>query len=164
MGLCIPCYDFGGWENTHSDNAHESIKNGGADAAEFSGGQESIDSITAEMKHCWVCHPELDESAETYVPRAGTSRKGIVLNVKNGQTGAEKAREVREILKNRKGIATSVSTARRGEVNLTISSATFKIELAWNNKGQYLYPSTSYVANGRSRKVRNVSEALRLIG
>lgn len=39
MDLCNPCYDYAGWENTHSDEGH--AKNGADDT-------------------CPICHPELD--------------------------------------------------------------------------------------------------------
>lgn len=37
--MCIPCFDYAGWENTHDDDGHDS---------------DNLDD------HCPVCHPERD--------------------------------------------------------------------------------------------------------
>lgn len=163
VGLCIPCYEFGGWENTHSDNAHDSLANGGADAAEFSGGQETIDSITAEMKHCWVCHPELDESSKTYVPRAGTSRAGMKMNVTGGQNGIEKAEAVQKALGKRFALKV---TKVKGRVVLDAAEngSPFGFSIEWDSRGRFQYGPSTVNVNGKTRKVRNVSELLRLAG
>lgn len=46
---CQPCEDFAGWENSHAD-----------------GHPFEVDAAA-----CWICHPELDESAADYTPRKG---------------------------------------------------------------------------------------------
>jgi len=42
--VCDPCFDYAGWENTHSDSGHD----------------ENPDDLADEMAQCPVCHPELD--------------------------------------------------------------------------------------------------------
>ena len=47
VGLCDPCYDYAGWENTHTDFGHNEIL---AIAAE----QRTAEQIE-EIKNCPVC-------------------------------------------------------------------------------------------------------------
>lgn len=58
LGMCTPCSDFGGWENTHSDEGH---------------GANNLDAA------CPVCHPELD-------PRNKGTRKGHTNTVAKTRT------------------------------------------------------------------------------
>lgn len=52
-GLCGPCDEEGGWENTHSDYGHE-----GNPEAEYTEG-------------CWICHPELNVAQQKPTSKAG---------------------------------------------------------------------------------------------
>lgn len=51
-GMCVPCYDEAGWENTHSDGAHDDIA---------AGTYENVDEAVY-MESCWICHPELNKA------------------------------------------------------------------------------------------------------
>lgn len=51
IGLCGPCDEEGGWENTHSDEGHD---NYGPDSP--AGDEQPF------MAGCWICHPELNEA------------------------------------------------------------------------------------------------------
>lgn len=46
--LCTPCFDYAGWENTHSDSGHDDPE--GSDTT----------YLANEMEICPVCNPELD--------------------------------------------------------------------------------------------------------
>jgi hypothetical protein len=50
--LCQACYDYAGWENTHSDDAH---------------GTDNFTGVPTDTDICPVCHPELAPTA----PKAG---------------------------------------------------------------------------------------------
>lgn len=64
--LCTRCFDYAGWENTHSDDAHDAVAAGDTDG--FSGGQATIDRIREEMKGCPVC---LGNDPANEAPRTG---------------------------------------------------------------------------------------------
>lgn len=63
--MCEPCEEYAGWENTHSDGAHDKI-NEGKTAMRYWNfkNREDRDAYLADerktMEHCPVCHPELD--------------------------------------------------------------------------------------------------------
>lgn len=63
---CEACYVYAGWENTHSDDAHDAVAAGDTDG--FSGGQATIDRIREEMKDCPVC---LGNDPANDTPRTG---------------------------------------------------------------------------------------------
>ena len=73
-GVCGPCDEEGGWENTHSDNGHGDlwerftiIQAGGEAEALTSDELYKID----ECKFCWVCRPEINEALKEPKGKAG---------------------------------------------------------------------------------------------
>lgn len=65
MDLCTPCYEEGGWENTHSDFAHD------AEAEHMV--QQGNNEAGHRVEGCWICFPELNDAQKPYVKR---ERKG----------------------------------------------------------------------------------------
>lgn len=60
---CALCFEYAGWENTHSDDMHEDPSNVGGE----------------DTRECPVCNPELDtrfETGEIYVPRSIPAQRG----------------------------------------------------------------------------------------
>lgn len=205
--FCVPCFDEAGWENHHSDYAHDSIntffettpapetcstdgcsriaghaRRHGAETKaeakireeyrqitsafynEFHDGGKFVASERESMKDCWICHPELNEAKRAYAERQGTSRKGQVIHVPLRASGPDKAAIVAEAITNLGGTVkvrtVKGDTTLKGELP---SGA--KIELHWDFQGRYEYAPSSFTANGgKANKVRNVSEALRLLG
>lgn len=161
---CDPCQDLAEWENRHSDEAHDRINSGewlptDADGAE---------SIMREMADCWICHPALDESAKDYKPRAGTSRVGMRMTVRRTMTGVEKAEAVRVQIRAAKRRISAVINAggieSAGRTSLTVSAKGVKMDLYWDETGRYDYAASDATVDGKSRKVRNASEALKILG
>jgi hypothetical protein len=193
MDYCVPCYDEAGWENTHSDQAHEYFAETFASApvacseegcsrleahkgrhgsatkaetkivdaylAEFQ--PDQVEAIQAEMENCWLCRPELNQAKREYVQRAGISRKGQVIHAKGDVT--EKSRVLVEAIEAAGG--TAKVTKSRGEIKLSGECPRGLIEVRWDARGRYQYgPSVFYPAGSvKINKIRNVSEALRLI-
>lgn len=154
-GQCEPCFEEGGWENTHNDAGH----------SEFDLG--ALTEEQAEEVHgCWICYPELNRAQ---VFRTGRSRAGMVIVAKGTEihksetfrVAAEAAgwtvemmRETYELEADAEGEGTRYyATATRG---------TDSISLAWDGRA-YDYPASSANLAGKGRKVRNLKEALRLI-
>lgn len=155
-GQCAPCFEEGGWENTHNDAGH----------AEF-----NLAALTEEQAEevfgCWICYPELNKA--TRPARKGVSRVGQVIVAKGTEihksllfkTEAEKAgwtvtiqTETYELPGDATGEGTRhYATATKGESH---------ISLAWDGR-KYDYPESGASFNGKARKVRNLKEALRLI-
>lgn len=144
--LCTACYDYAGWENTHSDSGHE-------------GNPEAED---AEI--CPVCHPELDPRKAV---KPGRSRAGMVIVAKGTELHkSETFRVAAEAAGWTVTILGYVNLAEDGEEQERYVATATKdgdtIELAWNGRA-YDYPSSSANFGGKGRKVRNLKEALRLI-
>ncbi len=141
MKYCVPCYEEAGWENTHADGHDE----------------ENVD------EHCWICVPELNEAQREYAPREGTSREGMVVHVTIRATGVEKAAEVIAQLPSIESWDTKVAkpTKRNGQVTKLVFASTVQtFELRWDFQGRFI--TGTVTEDGKTRKVRNVAEALRL--
>jgi hypothetical protein len=138
--LCIPCFAEAGWENEHSDDGH---------------GTEHEGSNSTD--YCWICHPELNEAAATYVARVGTSRAGMVITVPLKASGQEKAAAVKAQIPT--GYAVGIKTVKGVTTLKAAKGVGDGLVLQWDAQGRFVYgPST---ANGK--KVRNVAAALRIL-
>lgn len=141
-GYCNTCMTLAGWENAHSDYAHDDIEPQSDDETDTSG---------RKFSDCWVCHPELDATREAYVPRAGVSRKGQKLTVTLKATGEQKANEVAE----------QIGAEFRITINSKAGVITLKVQdlvIRWDAQGHFLY-GQSFLG---TKKVRNAAEAIRL--
>lgn len=152
-GICTPCYEEGGWENTHNDAGH---------------GDLDLNALTdeqAEEVHgCWICYPELNEAQRE--PRAGRSRAGMVIIAKG--TEIHKSATFREAAE-KLGWTVTVQeqTYDDGDaLNTRYYANAHKgqdaIQLAWDGRA-YDYPGSSARLAGKDRKVRNLKEALRFL-
>lgn len=188
---CVPCYEEGGWENAHSDNAHEALsavaedaKTAGAvelrkiapkagikSAAKYKSAELRamiLEAVEREQTGCWICHPELNEAQKT--PRAprkraasvvGISRKGQKINVPLRAPGELKAQVVIRAAGEERAALTMLGG---GVCVLDVSiDGTTTLHLAWDADGRYDYPRAYVAQNGKRKSVRNVAEALRLI-
>jgi hypothetical protein len=136
MGYCTPCLTLAENENRHSDDGH---------------------SAGAPVEGCWICFPELD--ATTLMPRAGSSRAGVVHSVPLRATGKEKAAIVAEHLP--ESYATKIRTSNGVVTAKAASSLGTGLQLRWDVEGRFLEGSVAI--DGADRRVRNVSEAYRLL-
>jgi hypothetical protein len=147
--LCTDCREYAEDENTHSDNGHDVDANGQA-TGEYS-------------ESCRVCHPELDTRKAALGQRKGVSRAGQVIVAKGTEMHksllfkreAESKGWTVEIQQEtyEGGNTRTYATATKGDESLS---------LAWEDKA-YDYPSSSAVLGGKSRKIRNLKEALRVL-
>jgi hypothetical protein len=156
---CEPCDTLGGWENAHSDAGHDDIDSYTVENTTFKTKAEVkayIAETKREMESCWVCHPELDQTRKDYTPRTGTSRKGMKLNVTRSQSAKEKAALVTMAIEGKGNGSVKVYT-RKGVTTLTGKIGDeITVKVVWDGARF----STGQI-NGR--KVRNVSETLKLI-
>lgn len=139
--LCEVCYDYAGWENTHNDEGHEIAKEEG----------------------CPVCDPSLDPRKPR---KAGRSRAGMVIIAKG--TELHKSETFR-VAAEAKGWTVKVTQTFEGTEDdgdsrwvATATKGNDVIELSWEGRA-YDYPNSGAFLKGKSRKVRNLKEALRLI-
>lgn len=143
--LCTPCYDYASWENQHGDDNHDD------------------GDVTDEQ--CPVCHPELDPRTPVQSRR---SRAGMVIVAKGSEVHkSETFKVAAEAAGWTVSILGSVNLGQDGEeqerwVAVATKANGDNIELAWNGRA-YDYPSSSARLGGKTRKVRNLKEALRLI-
>lgn len=153
---CLPCLEESEWQNIHSDGDHENLPEGTAE-----------DDMGYLLANCWICHPNLNQASADYVARAGTSRAGMKLHVSRAAAGAEKAEEVKAQFKEL-GLK-SIVASENGTVTLTVSFGEARkkstVTLAWDIRGRFLYAESKFIRYGSDRacKVRNVSEALRIV-
>jgi hypothetical protein len=187
---CVPCYEEGGWENSHQDNAHEEYaqlreqaeKAGAVELRKLAGNrlieiknaakhksaelrEMVIAKIDAERFGCWICHPELNEAQKVSKVRAPStgekkSRVGQVINVPLRAPGEAKAAVV--VAKIPAGLTPVVTSELGGTVTLVIDAPAFVMTLAWDALGRYDYDRSVANFDGKVRKVRNVAEALRM--
>lgn len=137
--MCNPCFTEGGHENAHNDSNHEN------DATPTPG--------------CWICFPELNLAQNTYIPRSGTSRVGMVINVPLKASGAVKALVVSERLADRFATRIVKGTKKNDFTTKLIldNAGETSFELSWDAQGRFIG------GNLNGRKVRNVAEILRSV-
>lgn len=144
--LCTACFDYAGWENTHSDEGHE------------------LDMVEIEGNDCPVCHPELDPRTAV---KPGRSRAGMVIVAKGTEFHKSATfKEAAEIAGWGVTITVTTGTDESGEEIEKHTAIALKgddtITMVWNGRA-YDYPASSAEFAGKARKVRNLKEALRLI-
>jgi hypothetical protein len=153
---CLPCYEEGGWENSHSDAGHDDLNLA-----------KLTEEQAAEVHGCWICYPELNQAKRP--ARQGQSRAGMVIVAKGTEIHksllfkkeaeaigwtVEISKETYEMAADAEGEGTRhYATATRGADS---------ISLAWDGRA-YDYSASSARIAGKDRKVRNLKEALRLI-
>lgn len=183
---CLLCATEGEWENTHTDGSHEKLAQlvdqidiftavelrkaassaGVKNAAKYKSAQLRelfAKAIADERKGCWICYPELNEAQRTTKARVTGerfSRKGQVIHVPLRAPGEEKAAV---IVKAAPGAPIQIFTEKQGTVRLDLTTPSFVLILAWDAKGRYDYDRSVAAVGGKQKKVRNVSEALRIL-
>lgn len=144
--LCDVCLSYAEWENAHNDHGH---------------GNKEFPVRDELTNDCPICHPELDKR---YV-RNGRSRAGMVI-VARGTEVHKSATFKEHAEKAGWSVQITVTTTvveEDGELHTAIASRGLdKIVLKWNGRA-YDYPNSSATLKGKSRKVRNLKEALRLL-
>jgi hypothetical protein len=132
--LCNLCHVEADYENTHSDDDHDS---------------EPVDG-------CWVCYPELNQRTQADERGArkasGTSRSGMVFTVPVKASGKEKAEAVKA------QITADVKVTVRTVKGVTTLRAG-ALRLAWDAQGRFDYDASRY----GDRKVRNAAAAIRTL-
>jgi hypothetical protein len=132
--MCNFCYTEAGWENTHSDYAHD-------DAG----------TSADEKANCWICFPNLNLASRPATERTGTSRAGMTINVPIRAAGSEKAKVTASKLP--AGHGHQIRTTK-GVTSLR--SKSLDLVLSWDERGRFFGGSVG------GKRVRNVAEALRL--
>lgn len=143
LGLCVPCLVQADADNVHSDDGH---------------------TASAPVEGCWACHPELNPDFDgAPEPRKGSSRLGVVHSVRRRDTGREKAKTVAAHVK-RVSPHTAVLSSAKGQAKIRIAAdGGLQVRMTWDLDGHFLGGTYEVPADGYSRKVRNVSEAYRLL-
>ena len=185
---CDPCWDEGGWENTHNDNHHDELSEV-AEAAKTAGAVELrklapkarikngakhksaelraliLAAVEEEQTGCWICHPELNEAQKMKKTRKASdgerpSRKGQTITVPLRALGEAKAAVVVNAAPE---APIKVEREKYGTVRLDLTTPNFVLILAWDEQGRYNYDGSMASVGGKAKKVRNVKEALRLL-
>jgi hypothetical protein len=151
--LCVLCNEEAEQENMHSDYGHD------ADIDNLTLGQTTLKTkkalaeykaeVKAQQAECWICHTELNKAKESYTQRTGTSRQGIVLTVPPKATAKDKALF----------LAAKIEGAKVRTVKGITTLKAENVTLVWDGRGRFT--SAGSLVNGK--KVRNVSEALRVL-
>jgi hypothetical protein len=148
MGYCAPCLEEAEWENMHSDDDHEG------------------DATDEEKAGCWICFPELNRASDDYKERMGSTRAGMVIHVTIRAAGVTKAEQTIAHLSDegqngRFTFKIVKPSKRNGQITkLAAISAQETFEASWDDRGRFL--TGSVTEDGKTRKVRNVAEIVRL--
>jgi hypothetical protein len=148
--LCTPCWDYAGWENTHSDAGHATF---------IESGEAVTRDLAVEIAECPVCHPELDPR-KPVAKREGRSRAGMVIVAKGSEI--HKSQVFRAAAEAAGWTVTVLGDDETGRYYADAHRGAEAIQLAWEGRA-YDYSASSARINGKDRKVRNLKEALRLL-
>jgi hypothetical protein len=166
MGYCAPCLEEGEWENTHGDDGHETcptLEEINDPSAEWSDAKdkENALAVRVEIAECWICHPELNEAQKEYKIRNGSTREGMKIHVTIRASGVTKAEETAAQLDESYEAKVSKPTKRNGQVTKLIFASTAQsFLLSWDHRGRFVTGTVTEA--GKTRKLRNVAEAIRL--
>lgn len=166
LKMCNPCATEGGWENTHDDHGHDAILQKLADKKRLTAAQKAEQPIT---EHCWICHPELNAAKAEVAVKDGTSREGMVVHAQGGiegkvaclKTAGEAAGGTVEVTE-----ATTGRGKERAVISTTLrwrSPVGVELTVVWDARGRFQYGPSVVATGEQPRKIRNVSEALRVI-
>lgn len=125
--------------------------------------ERQFDLLTSEeyMALVDVIEPETKTAKRA---TAGTSRAGMKINVPLRATGEAKAEIVRKRINQPQASRVITYLSETGGAMLTVTLVGVTLRLVWDADGRYDYKKSSAVLDGHKRKIRNVSEALRIVG
>lgn len=141
--FCNPHYTEAGWENEHNDQGHEDLPEG-----------------HEERSGCWICHDELNEALKVR-STTGTSRAGMTITVTIPAHGAHKADEVKAQLP--EGAKARIRKPKKDEAQVTTMTGSYagaKFTAEWE---EARWTSGTVTIEGKTRRVRNASELLRVL-
>lgn len=148
--MCEPCFEYAGWENTHSDDGHDdyaTIAQIRQNRIDFD--DAHVDVRLDEMRECPVCEEHKMGPFALAPSNATVGRKALRFEADAkaaGWTALARNSGARD--------GVSLVTARRGDEEIT---------LAWDGSA-YDYDASEYkAANGKVRKIRNASAARSLL-
>lgn len=189
---CDPCWDEGGWENTHNDNHHDELSEV-AEAARTAGAVELrklapkagikngakhksaelramiLAAVEREQTGCWICHPELNEARmEKKIRKPRKASEGERPSRKgqkiNVPLRARGEAKAAVVIKAAGEEKAALNSLMGGAVSLTVALRDgVTLYLAWDAEGRYDYAEAYVSVGGKKKAVRNVAEALRII-
>jgi hypothetical protein len=150
--MCEPCYDYAGWENTHSDNGHE--------------GQGDLPTtpkeLLEEMAICPVCqgeNPANEPARKTAQPKAHDKSKPAAR--KPGQTKGERFAE--DAKANGWKVRREVDEKGHLEIVTAHAAGGEWLKIQWRD-GSCLNTGTTHKRpDGKVVKVRNASAARKIL-
>lgn len=152
--MCAPCFDYAGWENTHSDERHETYRN--------TTGLKIDAAFERELNECPVCQGNnpADVSAKKNGSKVGRTVSkpakpegtGFDAKAKAFATIAKSAGWTGKVRQVTKTTAQVIATAKDGR----------SITMTWN-AGAYDYDASQYKDGKHSAKIRNASAARRML-
>lgn len=155
--MCTECFDYAGWENTHTDNSHAAYT-AGEYVPETT--ERAVDLID-EIKECPVCQDS--DPADKPAKQNGSKPGRKVAKQPTRKAGQTKGQRFAEDAK-AAGWKAKIEVNGFSEIVTVRHPNTAEwITLTWHD-GVYQYgPSLHKNERGNKCKVRNVSEARRLL-
>jgi ribosomal protein S14 len=161
--MCRPCFDFAGWENTHTDEGHDGLADG---STKFDDPAEEK-AVRKTMTECPVCAGT--DPANT-PPKKNGSKPGRKVtkraNVQIDGLSHPKAAQFYHAAKSAGWSAEVISheAGTTGRASFTVIAKTEgrEISLSWVG-GAYDYDSSAHTDAKGVRKVRNASAAIKAI-
>lgn len=172
LGLCNPCATEGSWSNAHSDHSHEGFESLTVRGSSFRT-KAALDAYKAEIRQeterCWICHPELDRSRAEYVAKDGTSREGMIVHARGGIAGKVDCLKTAGEAAGGEVKVTEQATGKGKERAVIATKLVWRspvgveLTVVWDARGRFQYGPSVVTTGEQPRKIRNVSEALRVI-
>lgn len=155
-GMCHPCYEYAGWENTHSDDDHEEYRNG---TTTFE--SDVRDAIDAEIAKCPVCqgnNPADEEVIPSKSPKAHVKSKPMAAT----RPGQNKAARFADFA-NEEGWKAHSTTDKGSDTVIATNVDGQTITMVWHT-GAYDYALSAHKdVKGSVRRIRNASAARKIV-
>lgn len=155
--MCEPCFEYAGWENTHSDNGHDSEGYGTTDA-------DTEAAWLAEKENCPVCRGNnpANDDVKTKVNGSKPGRKVAKPMAVASKSFDAKAKAFAAIAK-AAGWKARVHEVSKTSFQVTATLGIETVSMVWDN-GAYQYDLSEHKdTNGRKAKIRNASAARKIV-
>jgi hypothetical protein len=167
--MCEPCFDYAGWENSHSDEGHGNIAKLRVSAKKATGDdkQRLADELAAleySVAECPVCQGNnpANDDVKTKVNGSKPGRKVAKPMATESKSFDAKAKAFAAIAKEA-GWKSHVHNVSKTSAQVIATLGTETISMVWDN-GVYQYETSEYKNDkGRKARIRNASAARKIV-
>lgn len=151
--MCLPCFEYAGWENTHSDNGHDMTIEG-----------TESDEQVAEKAECPVCQGN-DPANDVVKTKANGSKAGRTVSKPMAVASRSFDAKAKAFATIAKAAGWKAHTHKVSETSCQVIATlgTETVSMVWENSAYQYDLSEHKDTKGRKAKIRNASAARKIV-